>query len=342
MYEYVNSKELKKIGLAVLEKNNVKIEYSNIVIDALLWASLRGVDSHGIRLLPHYVKGIKKGRLNINPNITFQKKSPSMGVLDADNTFGHYACFIAMKRCVDIAKETGIGAVSVKNSSHCGALTYYGHIAAFENMLGIGMTHATPRIKTPLSTKSFFGNNPVCIVAPMKDEDPFCFDASTSSITFNAVRAAAAAGTILPNGLVADKFGNETNDPNSAFQLMPIGGYKGFGLSMAVDIFCALLSGMPNGNNVSQMFGDNMHEKRKLGQFFCAINIEKLISVDSFKSDLQNMAERLRNEPTISSTSDRVMAPGDPEKKELEKRLATGIPILKKDLLEIKSLISSI
>ncbi len=338
MYEYVNFEELKEIGLSVLKANNVETKYSKTVIDALIWASLRGIDSHGIRLLPHYVEGIKKGRLKIKPNIGFERTSPSIGILDGDHTFGHYACYKAIKHCIEIANETGIGAVSVQNSSHCGALTYYGHLAASENMLGIAMTHATPRIKTPSSTKSFFGNNPFCLVAPMKFEDPFCFDSSTSSITFNAVRAAAAAGETLPDGLVADRFGNETNDPNSAFQLMPIGGYKGFGLSMVVDIFCALLSGMPNGNKVSQMFGDNMHEQRKLGQFFCAINIEKFINIDIFKNDLQEMAERLRNEPTISSNK-KIMAPGDPEKKQLEKRMLSGIPILKKDFKDIKSLL---
>ena len=154
MYEYVQSKDLEEISLKVLKANHVKSEYAKPVIDALLWASLRGIDSHGIRLLTHYVEGIRQGRLNINPKINFVRNSPSLGVLDADHTFGHYACFKAMKHCIEIANETGIGAVSVKNSSHCGALTYYGHLAAFDDMLGIGMTHATPRVKTPLSTQS--------------------------------------------------------------------------------------------------------------------------------------------------------------------------------------------
>lgn len=101
-------------------------------------------------------------------------------------------------------------------------------------MIGLAFTHATPRVKSPGSNRAFFGNNPVCMVAPMQGEAPFCFDAATSSITFNAVKATAAAGQRLSAGLVADAQGHETTDPSKAEQLMPIGDYKGFGLSMMV------------------------------------------------------------------------------------------------------------
>ena len=161
----------------------------------------------------------------------------------------------------------------------------------------------------------------------MRDEAPFCFDAATTSTTFNAVKAAAAAGKTLPPGLVADADGNETTDPTKAEQLLPIGDYKGFGLSMMVDILCAVLSGMPNGNNVSKMFGDPMSKKRELGQFFCAIRIDAFRDVEESKAELQEMAERVRNEPATDPEIRRVMVPGDPEKNYHKMRAAQGIPV---------------
>jgi len=161
----------------------------------------------------------------------------------------------------------------------------------------------------------------------MRDESPFCFDAATTSTTFNAVKAAAAAGQTLPPGLVADADGNETTDPTKAEQLLPIGDYKGFGLSMMVDILCAVLSGMPNGNNVSKMFGDPMSKKRELGQFYCALRIDAFRDVAQFKAELQEMAERVRNEPAIDPEIRRVMVPGDPEKEYWGERSTAGISL---------------
>ena len=96
---------------------------------------------------------------------------------------------------------------------------------------------------------------------------------------------------------------------------------------MMVDILCAVLSGMPNGNNVSKMFGDPMSKKRELGQFFCAIRIDAFREVEEFKAELQEMAERVRNEPAIDPEIRRVMVPGDPEKNYHKKRAAHGIPL---------------
>ena len=323
----VTADSFRQRGRETLLQQCVKEVIADRVIDGLVWASLRGIDSHGIRLLPHYVEGLRGGRLNPQPDMRFEQTAAATGTLDADHTFGHVAGVEAMNRAIELARGSGIGAVSVRDSSHCGALSYFAHIAAEQDMIGIVFTHATARVKTPGSSRAFFGNNPICLVAPMRDEEPFCFDAATTAITFNAVKAAAAAGEDLPAGLVADAEGNETTDPSMAEQLLPIGDYKGFGLSMMVDILCAVLSGMPNGNNVSKMFGDSMSKKRELGHFFCAVRIDAFRDVDEFKADLQDMADRVRNEPMTNPESGSAVVPGDPEKQAWAERTDAGIPV---------------
>lgn len=335
----VEASELTHIGEKALQQVWVEEAIIRPVVDGLVWASLRGIDSHGIRLLPHYVAGVEAGRLSPHPNMRFEQIATATGTLDADHTFGHAAGVEAMNRAIDLAQGSGIGAVSVRNSSHCGALSYFGHIAAEQDMIGMIFTHATARVKTPGSSRAFFGNNPICLVAPMRDEAPFCFDTATTGITFNAVKAAGAAGENLPPGMVADAKGNETTDPSMAEQLLPIGDYKGFGLSMMVDILSAVLSGMPNGNNVSNMFGKPMSKKRNLGHFFCALRIDAFRDVNEFKADLQDMANRVRNEPMSNPESRPPMVPGDPEKQSWRTRFEAGIPVPQQVMHEIYDLL---
>jgi len=325
---------VKRIGVfakAVLEAAGARCDVAEIVASGLAWASMRGIDSHGIRLLTHYVDGLRHGRINPNPNIKFNAVTASTGLFDADHTFGHYAGMKAIEEAVRIANKAGTGWVAVANSSHCGAMSYFAHVAARHDMIGFAFTHATARLRSPGGARPFFGNNPICCVAPMQDEGPFCFDAATTSITFNAVKRYAEGGKVLPSGLVADALGRDTTDPNRAEQLIPIGDYKGFGISMMVDLFCALLSGMAGGRDVSRMYGSSMSERRRIGHFFGAIRIDAFQPPHLFKSRLQEMANAVRVEPRIN-TERSVMVPGDPEKVNEAERKRNGIPMLPDEL----------
>ena len=229
--------------------------------------------------------------------------------------------------------------IAVKNSSHCGALAYFALEACKEDMLGVAYTHATSRLKNANGRTNFFGNNPICVAAPMSEEEPFCYDGANSLITFNEVRRCKDLGLKLPDGLVADKDGNYTTDPNEAAQLIPIGDYKGFALSMVVEIFCGLFTGMPVGKDVSQMFGDELilKQKRYLGQFYSSFNIEKFLPKEIFKKRIQGLANILRKEPAINSYKP-VMIPGDPEKNNMKQRLENGIPVPDEDFERFKKI----
>lgn len=313
----------------------IKLGVNNEVLDlcsaGLVQTSLRGVDTHGIRLLPHYIEAIEGGRINRNPNFQFKKTSPSTGILDADHGLGYGAGIIAMRHAIELAKNAGSGFVSVKNSSHCGALAYYGLEACKEDMIGLAFTHATSRMKSPGSNREFFGTNPICFTAPMESEDPFCFDSSPTPVPFHKIKHHRETDSPLPTGSAADKYGNETTDPHKASQLLPIGDYKGFGWAMMVDILSGLLSGMPVGRNISKMYDSSFSKKRFLGHFFGAIRIDVFESPEIFKKRLQTLTEEVRREPKLDESSEN-MAPGDPEKKMMKKRLEEGIPASKQEL----------
>ncbi len=323
----VPADDLRKMCGKALYRSGVREDILNPVAEGLVWTNLRGIDSHGVCLLPHYIRAVKGGRLNPDPEMHFEQTGAATGIFNADHTFGHAAGKKAMEHAIQLAAYSGMGSVSVSNSSHCGALSWFAHEAAKHDMIGLAFTNATARLKTPGSVRAFFGNNPICLVAPMQDEDPFCFDAATSKISFNAVKAAAAAGVEIKPGMVTDVRGMETTDPNLAALLMPIGSYKGFGLSMMVDILCSLLSGMPNGNRVSNMYGDPLNKKRLLGQFYCAIRIDFFCDPRTFKSALQDSAHCVRAEPALENCDVFAMVPGDPEKKAWQERSTSGVPV---------------
>lgn len=336
----IKSNRLELMILEIFKNLKVDSDIGELCTEGLIQTSLRGVDTHGIRLIPHYVKAIESGRLNPKPDIKFEQTSNSTGILDADHTLGYAAGVIAMRHSINLAKKTGTGFVSVKNSSHCGALAYPCLKACDEGMIGLGFTHATSRMKSPGSNREYFGTNPLCFTAPMEKEAPFCFDSSPTKIPFHKIFHHREAGTQLPVGSAADRSGLETTDPLKAVQLLPIGDYKGFGWSMMVDILSGLLSGMPVGKDVTQMYGD-LSQKRYLGHFFGCIRVDVFQPIKKFKIRLQELAEKIRREP-IKDEEALNMIPGDPEKKFMKDRITNGIPIKEEDFNTLNTLMLNI
>ncbi len=323
---YFDAEEMRRFLVDALVASRVEKEVAKSTAENLLLASLRGTDSHGVRLLPHYLEGVKGGRINPDPQFKIERRAASCSLLDAGDSFGAAAGFAAIDEAIRLARESGSGFVAVSNSSHCGALAQFALKAAKEDMVGLAFTQATPKVRNPNGVRPFFGTNPLCVAAPMAAEEPFCFDSAPTPFSNNKVKEFREQGKELPGGVAADSEGIETLDPGLATQLLRIGDYKGFGLSMVVDMFCSLFSGMGMGDEVSTMYGNSMSEKRKLGQFYGAYSIEAFESPDVFKNRLQGIADRIRMEPRRDPDTP-VLVPGDPEKAEMAIRLKSGIPL---------------
>ncbi len=331
----VSAKKLKKFAKSALLKAGVREDVARYVSEGLIQTSLRGVDSHGIRLLPHYLAALKGGRLNPDPKYKFTRTSASTGLLDADHTFGHAAGIEAAKKAVELADKVGTGHIAVYNSSHFGAAAYYTLEIAKHDMIGLSFTNTDALVKTYAGKKPFFGNNPISFAAPMNGEDPFCLDMATSVVTFNKIRQLRELGVPAPSGVGANSAGIESTDPNKITMLLPVGGYKGYGLSAMIEILCGLLTGMPYGPHIPKMFEAPMSEKRRLGQFVIAINIACFQDIKIFKKRLSYMVNELRREPPLDKKAP-VQVAGDPEKKFMKERTKKGIPLKE---VEFKALV---
>ena len=320
----LDSGRLRGQMLMVMADLGVTDESALAVVESLVQTSLRGVDSHGINLFPHYCNAIQSGRISKSPNLTIDQRAASVAILDANHAFGHYAGTVAMAHAVKMAGDTGMGSVAVNNSSHFGAAAYFALQAAEQGYLGFSFTNADALVKAWGSTDAFFGTNPVCFTAPLANEGPFCLDMATSKVSWNKINNYKRNEMPLDDGWACDSDGRTVTDPQRAVSLHPVGDYKGFGLGMMVDILCAVLTGGIISKDLDAMYAD-ISKQRRVSHFFMAIDVSKFIAVDLFKVQLQQMVDRIRVLPSLDNAH--MMVGGDPEKITFKQRSLTGIPM---------------
>lgn len=335
----LNAKILRKIIREVLISRSINLEAVNYVTDGLVQTSLRGIDSHGINLLPHYCRAVDAGRINKEPNISVNQTASSVAIVDADHAFGHHAGSLAIQQAIKMAKKTGVGAVSVKNSTHFGAAAFFTFQANKDNCIGLAFTNGDALVKIYNGKDIFLGTNPICFTAPLAKEEPFCLDMATSQVAWNKVLNHRRQNLKLEKGWAYDIEGVETVNAKKAASLVSIGKYKGFGLGIMVDILCATLVGGIISKDLLSMHNAPIEARRRVSHFFMAIDIAKFNSVRRFKEDLQSMVDRIRN--CEKNGDEDVMAPGDPEKIMFRQRTANGIPIDDKKYSEFLAISSS-
>lgn len=321
----VDAEALMATGRDILIAHGVGEEDARYVAWHLVQANLRGTDSHGIARLPHYVRRLKNGSIAKCPKIGFERRGASVGTVDGGHGLGHLVMRRAAQEAAQLADETGAGWVAVRNSSHCGALAPFGLQLAAKRLIGMVFTHVDPMVLPFGSTQPFCGTNPICLAAPGAAGKTLCLDMATSIVPWNRVENAANEGIAIPNGWGVDRHGNPTTDPKSVNALYPFGGYKGSGLGILIDVFCAMLTGGPYGPDIPKMYG-NMDAQRRLGGLIGAIKIESFIDPEEFERRVCEMTGQLGRLPTIPGV-DRVRFPGEPEIETKAVREREGIPI---------------
>jgi len=321
----IKAKHINKFINQVLLKINCDKFTAYSVSKSLTDASLRGIDSHGIRLLEHYLNSFINGRKNRKPKFKFNRNFPAFISMDADHASGITAGMKAINYASKYAKKYGICGISIFNSSHPGALSTITLEAIKHDLICIGVANADNLILSPGGKKSYFGTNPISIVAPREKKSPFCLDMATSSIPWNKLLILKKNNELLEDGIAADEKGNNTNDPNKAKTLISIGSYKGYVLASAIEMLCSIMTGMPFGKNIDKMFDAPINKKRKLAQFYILLRVDNVITKRQFINNLKKMSQEVRSEP--AKRNHKVMMPNDIQEENKKVRLSKGIPI---------------
>jgi ureidoglycolate dehydrogenase (NAD+) len=297
---------------------------ASIVSDCLLTANLSGIDSHGVIRLAHYIRRLGNGTIKTQPELRFEKRAPSMGIMDGGDGLGHVVTYHACSEAMKLAEESGSGLVAIRNSSHFGMTGFYMLRVVSEGYAGMMMTD-TDAFQIPFgSRKPFFGTNPLAFGFPT-DGIPVILDFATTSIPYGKIALAQIENKPIPAEWGFDADGNPTTDPHAIAGMHPIAGPKGSGLAMVIDIFCSVLSGMPWGPHINKMYGE-LDAPRKLGHFIAVFDINRLMPLETFKQRLGNMLSEIGDLPPAEGF-DRVYYPGQIEGLRREQRRAEGIPL---------------
>jgi LDH2 family malate/lactate/ureidoglycolate dehydrogenase len=300
-------------------------EHADFVVNTLVSTSLNGIDTHGVELLPIYVKELTNGRSLSRPNITIASPRPAISIVDADDALGVVAGNIGMKIAITTAKSVGASAALVKNSNHFGAAGYYAALAATDGMIGLAFSNADALVAPHLGVQPVSGTNPVAMAAPSADGHHFLLDIATSQVSYSQVRQCMSEGTATELGWAIDHNGFDTAVSGQLSALKPLGGYKGQGLALLVQIVTALLAGTPFDHQLSNLFDGSFERPRKIAHLFMCLDIDIFVSQTVF---MQRLAELLAfHRSSRAQEGHEIHVPGDKEKAIRNDREVRGIPV---------------
>ncbi|SFC72394.1 Malate/lactate/ureidoglycolate dehydrogenase, LDH2 family [Polaromonas sp. OV174] len=282
-----------------------------VLIDTLLDAELRGVASHGLSRVKMVRQKIVNGSVVLPANLERLADRHAVARWDGQHGLGQWIAHQAMEDAISKASRYGIGAVSVRNSQHFGTAGYYAAMATERDMVGMVFSNASPRLAPWGGSLPLLGNNPWSIGMPTHVAGiPFVLDISNATSSAGRIRLAQKRGERIPDTWALDGNGEPTTDPAAALAgvLLPFGGHKGYGITLAVSMLASLLAaGVPDAE-VETM--DDPDRKQRVSHFFIAIHIDFFMPVAEFKREMQALVDSLHATPKLPRT-DRIYYPGE-------------------------------
>jgi LDH2 family malate/lactate/ureidoglycolate dehydrogenase len=322
----VSSDKLKSFTQNVLIRAGLKTEEAEIIADSLIYANLAGHHSHGVARLNDYLVRLENGLVTKTTTIDVVSESPATMLLDANNGWGQTVSNTAVELLIKRAKDFGCSWVGVRNSNHYGTASYWTTKIASQGLVGISMTNGSPVMVAFGSRESSLGTNPISIAIPSKSGKPVFLDMATSNQARGKINLAAKNGELIPSDWAISADGRPTTDPAEALKgaLLPLGGPKGSGLAIMIDILTGVLTGAMFGKQVPRFYDDP--EPQRIGHIFAAIDVEKFMPFDEFE-DRMEQKEKETRESLPADGFKQVLMPGDLEHQKTQDQKQNGIVI---------------
>src|SRR5213080_3259777 len=308
---------------------------ADITAGLMVKTDLRGVDSHGIDMLPRYHELWRQGFIVMEADPVLARDVAATALYDGAKGLGHYVSTLAMRLAIDKARTFGIGIVTVRNSGHFGAAANYSMMALEHGMIGVATTNSAFIAMVPTFGRApKLSTNPLSFAAPAGRHAPFVLDMATTTVAFGKLRIASRWGKPIPSGWALDDDGEPTTDPDVAMKhrlQTPLGGtrelgsHKGYGLAVMVDILSGILPGAVYGD----LFQRTDRAQRKLqdtGHCFFAIDPARFRPLADFKRDMDDFFDSLKSTPPAEGQT-RVYVAGEPEAESEARRRREGIPL---------------
>ena len=315
---------LKTLVSEIFEVLGTPADMADVVSGSLVNANLSGHDSHGIQLVRQYASDIRSGWLLPAARPVIDPQTSFMATLTVDGVkgWGPPAANLAVEGAIERANQFGIGSAVIRRGGHIGRVGQYVERIASQNLIGIVTCNTGSAVIPFGGKKAMLGTNPIAIAAPRKDgKPPVFFDGSTSVIAGNKLSVFADKGIQTPPGWLVDKNGEPSTNPRDFFDggaLLPLGGYKGYALSVMVDLLAGMLSG------TSASYLPNFAAAN--GTLVIAIKPEAFLPLDEYLAQVEIACDALKSAPRKDPAQE-ILLPGEPEQISRRERTATGIPI---------------
>lgn len=292
-------------------------------------ADLVGADAHGIFRLPQYVRRLRAGGVNARPAITVDRTGPGTAVVDGDNGMGHLVMARAAETAIGLARECGVAWVGARRSNHAGPASIYAAMPVAAGMVGLYSAVASANHMAPWGgTDLLLGTNPLSIGIPAGEEAPVILDIATTVVSYGTIKSYALQGMRLAEGWMIDrKTGAGLTDPTRTADgvLLPIGGYKGAGLALALGLLAGPLNGAGVGREVVDFNADDATEANT-GQFIVALDIARFIDPAMFGAAVDRHLRELRGSALLPGV-EVIRTPGEERARRRAQRAAEGVPL---------------
>ncbi len=356
----VSADRLRTFSIAVFQAAGAPADHAERATDVLIWASLRGVDTHGIRNLKRYYLdasgvGRRDGKIVMDAELTLEGESSTTARFDAHSGLALSLSVQAMQCAIEKARDAGVGAVTVRNSTHFGPAGYYAWMAVEHEMLGFAscgylFPHGQPKAVLPFGgLLPLLSTNPIAMACPADKMPPFVLDMSTSVVPVNRIELNEEEGRAVPADWAFDANGQPTTQPADVHSVVPLGGatafggHKGFGMALASWILTSLLSGAWSTNaDRDRVLGATSdpkhgHSQEGIGHFFAAIRLDRFGDPQAFRHGLDAMIQAMNDSPPADGF-ERVAVPGQGAHATAEERLREGIPVNAATMADLQSL----
>jgi LDH2 family malate/lactate/ureidoglycolate dehydrogenase len=319
----VSAPQLTQFCESILQGAGVSPAKARITAECLVFANLRGVDSHGIQLLSFYIEQLLAKEVDADADGRVVAENGCCVTFDGENALGQVVAETCCGHAIRVARQYGIGLVTARESNHFGAAAFWAQRMRDAGQIGIVMCNASPIVPPWQGKKGRMGTNPICMSVP----GPWLLDMATTTVAAGKIFKAHVNGQPeIPTGWAFDSEGHPTTNTQAAYKgmLMPLGGYKGSGLAMMVEILCSTLSGglMPD-----QIGGIRFRGKPvRVSQMYLAIDIARFMPVEEFGARMEELVRIMKSTPAAPGY-DEVLVAGEPEWRMEAERLRDGIPI---------------
>jgi len=320
----VDADDLRAVVAGVFQARGTRESDAAAVADALVWANLRGIDSHGVSRVPRYLELFDKGESVADAVPTVTRPRAAIAIIDAHAAPGPVALNRAADEAVAAARTCGVGWASVRGTVHTGAIGYYTSRAAQAGMAAVGVVAGVPNMAYAGARGAAVATSPLSVAVPAGRHELVLLDMATAVMALGRIAQLKAAGKELPPGVALTADGEPTTDPALAKVPAPVGGPKGSGMSL---VFEMLASGLA-ANPIVPAYHSGTKEGRRHRQnaFLLAIDVTAFVPLDEFKVSVDETVDAIKSLPPADETHE-VLIPGERGRRSERERSSAGIPL---------------